>query len=365
MKLTEQQIRKAKNLLNIPTNNQRNGNWLGILCQLHSDSNFGNASINLESGMMFCFSCHQKISIIDLAKQRFNVSFKEVMKMIDDCYEISFQSIPVQTKQKERKQSKVLREFEEVVFNPEHYYYIRQRGFTQEFCKEFNITRCLSGIYNDYMIIPIKDSAKGIEEFEARRLFEYEKLNMFFNTIEGNYHRLQRKFEKYIIKEKIKFKNYLLYKDDVLFYDDLIKYLLQPKVKYVPNSQAYRTLFNIDNLKFNETLYLVEGTGSLSKIWTFISKNCTCVFGSKIDIEQIELLKKFKHIVIIPDNDLAGYMMIKDLNKELTNFSVINIVTEDTDNSYVKDIQNTNEIAPSVYLSKYINRGISHGKAIF
>ncbi len=365
MRLTTDQIIKAMNLLNIITNNQQNKNWLSILCPLHEDKNYGNASINLESGHIHCFSCHQKISIIDLMKQRFNINFKQAMEMIDNHFNVLINYTPVQTKVKERKPSKVLHEFEEISFNPEHYYYTRQRGYTKEFCEHFKITRCLSGIYNDYMIIPIKDTAKGIEEFEARKLFLYEQLNMFFNTVEYKEEKLKRKFDRHIKRNKIKLIDYLLYKDDELIYDNQIKYLLQPKVRYVSYSQCYRTIFNVDNLKFDDTLYLTEGSGSLSKIWTYISKNVSCTFGSNIDKEQIEILKRFKKIILIPDNDLAGYLMVKFLNKELNNLYIKDIRSEDTDENYIKDIKNTNEIAPSEYLSRYMNRGISHGKSIF
>jgi DNA primase len=366
MKLTEQQIRKAISLLNIQVTGSKNGNWLGLVCPLHSETTPGGSCfINLESAMINCFSCHQKISIIDLAKQRLNLPFNDIIKMIDGHFEISFPISNIKIKQKERKESKVIHNFEEIRFDPNHYYYTRKREFTQDFCKQFNVTRCLSGIYNDYMIVPIKDSIKGINEFEARRLFEYEQLNMFFNIIEGNYEKLKKKFEKYIKREKIELRNYLLYKNNVLFYDDQLKYLLQPKVRYVSGSQAYRTLFNIDNLKFDETLWLTEGICSLPKIWTYISKNCSCTFGSNIDKEQIELLAKFKRIVIIPDFDLAGYEMIKELNKSLNSFSVKNIKSEDTDESYIEDIKTKCELSPGDYLTKYMKLGLQNSKIIF
>jgi len=91
MKLTQDQIYKALNLLSISTNNSKNGDWLGILCPdyLHfnalgkHDIHFGNCSINLESGYISCFSCHQSISIIDLIINQFNCDFKFAMKMVD------------------------------------------------------------------------------------------------------------------------------------------------------------------------------------------------------------------------------------------------------------------------------------------
>lgn len=352
MKLTSNQILKAVNLLNIPTNNEINGNWLGILCPLHHDKNFGNASVNLESGRTFCFSCKQGASVVDLLKSHFNIGFKEALELIDahSINEINY--IP-QAKTKEKHQTNIDHDFTEITFDPNNYYYTRLRGFTKEFCKEFNITRCLSGIYDGYMIIPCQDSKKGIFEFEARKLFEYEFLNMLFNTVETDIKKLKLKFNKYVKANKIELKKYILFKDGKVIYDDKLKYLLTQKVRYAKNSQLYRTIWNIDNLNLDEELYLVEGIGSIPKIWTHISKNCSCTYGSNIDKEQIEILKKFKKIIVIPDFDLAGYEMIKTLHIELNNFIVKNILVDDTEKDYVKRIMYSRDMQSSNYLSKY------------
>ena len=357
MRLTTDQITKAINLLNIQSCGNNSGNWMGIVCPIHTESTpGGSCSVNLESGIIHCFSCHQTISVIELMKQRFNVGFKQALELIDNHFNICLNKPLIQSKIKERKQSKAVHEFEEISFNPENYYYTRQRRFTKEFCKEFSITRCLSGIYNDYMVIPCSSKVKNINEFECRKLFEFEQLCMFFDIINGDYYKLKNKFERYIKKNKIKLVNYLLYKDNELFYNDQIKYLLQPKVRYVQGSQLYRTIFNVDNLDFNKDLYIVEGTGSLPKIWMNITKNVSCTFGSNIDEEQVEILKKFKKIIIVPDNDNAGYLMVKFLSKQLDNIYIKDIKIKDTDDSYIDNIKNKKEISTSEYLSKHILR---------
>jgi 5S rRNA maturation endonuclease (ribonuclease M5) len=356
MELTEEQIFKAINLLDIPTNNQRNGNWLGILCPYHKDTNFGNCSINLKSGAISCFSCHEKGSVIDLIKQRFNVNFKEAMNLIDN----SFYSVTIpkmeSKKKKDYKSSNGEHYFTEVDFDPENYFYTKQRGFNKEFNQKFNVTRCLSGFYNDFMIIPCIDTKLNINEFECRKLFEYENLCIFFNVINGNFKKLKKKFEKYCDRNKIVLKKGSLYKDDEVFYDEKIYYLLKPKVLYPLDSQLYRTIWNIDNLDFNKELWLAEGMGSIPKIWTYITKNCSHPFGSKISPEQIEILKKFEKIVLIPDPDEAGYSMVKDMNRELDNFVVKSIKLEDTSKSYVDDLLSTKELKPNEYLSRHILR---------
>lgn len=357
MQLTTSQIAKAMNLLNIQRYGNNNGNWIGIICPMHSESTpGGSCSINLESGVIHCFSCHQSINAIDLIKQRYNVNFSEALKLIDVRSDVKINYRPVK-KEKKRVETKVEHDFTEISFNPDNYHYTRTRGFTEEFCERFNITRCLSGIYNDYMIIPCFDSNKKIFEFEARKLFSYENLNMFFDTINEDFGKLKRKLERYIKRNKIKLVDYILFQDNKVIYDDRLKYLLQPKVKYVPGSQLYRTIWNVDNLKYDDELYVCEGLGSICKLWTNITKNCSAVFGSKIDKEQIEILKRFKKIVLLPDYDEAGYSMVKFLNMYLNNFTVKKIKLEDTDKDYINEIKQTKELKPSEYLTRgFFNR---------
>jgi DNA primase len=353
MNLSAIQIKKAIHLLNIPTNGVEKDGWLGILCPMHNDNNFGNCSINLESGRTSCFSCHQSVSVLDLLIQKYNCTFSEALFLIGGSDHIIFKD-NINTIKKNKKikgPNSISHNFEEIVIKPENYMYTKTRGFTQEFCNEFNITRCLNGNYIDYLIIPCIDTRKGILEFESRRLMEYEYLKSFFEFSILNFKRLQNNFKKYIIHNKIKLaSDYTLLKNSEIIYDSHIKYLLQPKVKYVANSQLYRTIWNIDNLDFNEELYLVEGIGSIPKIWVNLTKNCSCTFGSLINEEQIDILKQFKKIVVIPDYDLAGYSMIKKLHLSLSNFVVKEINKDDTDSRYVLEIKKTREISPQKYL---------------
>ena len=355
MKLTESQIRQALNILNIPTNNQMNGSWLGILCPFHSERTpWGSCGINIETGIISCFSCHQKKNIIKLMMERLNIKYKEAIQMLGgDFSNTSFSPVPIIKEKKEVKPHKVDHGFIEVKFDPNKYYYTRQRGFTKEFCKQFHITRALNGLYDDYLIIPCEDKEKGIIEFEARRLMEYEKLQKFFNCKNQSLEILKRRFQENISKNKIRLEEGLVIKDGRIIKDDDIKYLLQPKVKYVYESQLYRTIWNIDNLDYSKELYLTEGLGSMPKIWTHITKNCSAVYGSKIDPEQIEILKKFSKIVVIPDNDEAGRDMIR-LIYHLNNFTIKKIKSEDTDKEYIDEIKKAKEISPRDFIKNPI-----------
>lgn len=79
-----------------------------------------------------------------------------------------------------------------------------------------------------------------------------------------------------------------------------------PKVLY-PKNTTVNTLYDIDNLDRNSTLYGVEGLMDL-----FVLRSCkefsnsTSIFGANITDRQLNLLKEFKEFVYIYDLDDAG-----------------------------------------------------------
>lgn len=307
--------------------------WLKIICPFHNDHNYGNCSVNVNSGHISCFVCG-KHHIRDLVNVDATFTYK-----------------PEETKEIKKTASKLnpnlSYNFIKLDLNPNDFYYTKQRGFTKEFCEQFGIVRCFSFPYQDYFAVPIIDSKKDIYECEFRKLMEYEYLFKYYqNKIRGTYTFKQ-------LKERFKY--------DLSFYsweletceDDILRYLLDNKVKYESGAKLKNTLWNIDNIDFNKPLYLVEGIGSICKIWTSISKNVTCTFGSKLGKVQFDYLRKFKQIILIPDRDEAGFNMVKDLFKANIPIDIIDISYEDTDEEYVSEIKNTNIMKDREYLAKY------------
>lgn len=248
-------------------------------------------------------------------------------------------------------------------FNPDDYLYTRLRGFTQNFCKTFGIVKAISGFYEDYFIIPIKDRNKNINEFEARKLLEYERSLKFFNIDNNNdYKKVRGLLKSFIKANKIKIKERQLYfKDKPIINSELI-YLVKPKVLYPFNSKIDKTLFNMDNLNFNEDLYLSEGLGTVPKVWLYVSKNVTCPFGvqlekptvfNPIENAQLNLFQKFnKRIIVIPDHSDANRQFIWTLTEHLPDIWVADINSDDTDDSFVHDLKNAEIIESSRYLIK-------------
>lgn len=331
--------------------------WLAILCPNHNDNNFGNCSINVESGIISCFACGYTNHISNLTNNsNINISHNFEHKKVSEKI-----VIPKLSAKKEYN-------FIYADLNPEDFYYTQQRGFTKEFCKTFNFVRVFSFPYEDYFAFPIIDSKKGIFTVEFRKLKEYEYLCKYYKR-KSSFRALKQRFKNECDRDKIELtKDYTLYKKGNIIYDEKIKYLLDHKVKYEPNSRLKETLWNIDNLDRNKTLYVVEGIGSIPRIWLNISKNVTCTFGSKITQDQVELLKEFKEVIIIPDNDLAGIMMVNSIYQQINKICVIGIEAEDTDEDYIFQIKNTNKIEAYKWLANKMileNNQISESKVLF
>lgn len=118
--------------------------------------------------------------------------------------------------------------------------------------------------------------------------------------------------------------------------------VLYPKGAYVS------TLFNIDNLKRNQPLVVVEGIMDIPKIWKFFTKNVTTTFGIMITSHQKELLSTFEEIILMPDGDDAGEEMIDEFDSFYEKeFQVARLLNKDPGDAFVKEIEQALEKAKS------------------
>ena len=173
----------------------------------------------------------------------------------------------------------------------------KSRGFTPTFCKENNIKFGKSfsiyktsepenneekRYYHDCAVIPIYEKNKLIS-FEARPSITKEE------------------WLKLPHKEGTEFK----------------------KVLY-PNNSSVNTLFEYEKLKKDETLYITEGLMDMFSLRTNKTfKNSSCLFHCNPTERQIFLLKKFKNVVYIVDNDFRGLEACYRLMEKLSNISYL------------------------------------------
>jgi len=358
---------------------------LDVICPIHNDKEFGNAVYYKNSGILKCFhgACKFSGDVIDVYE---SVTGHSKIESMIYCKKLNGEDITELLNNKNtnfeyltRKQKQIIQEKTKIEekqiylpdkivakFNPEDFIYTRKRGFTKEFIDHFQIRLATKGKYKDYMLIPVRSKQYNIKTFEARKIKEQEYLTNYFQ-MKGKLSILRDRFDELKNNLKLSFEldketNIVnLYKNKVLFESkdkDLLIYFLQGKVLYPHNTLLNKPIiFNIDNLDRTQPLYLTEGLGSIPKIWSHISKNCSSLFGSVVSPNQIDILNEFEEIYLIPDFDKAGVGLVKTFAENIrTNWSIIFTEVEDDKPEYVETIlDNDNFLGYASYIN-YITR---------
>lgn len=313
-------------------------NRVGVICPdpSHGDKDFGNCFVFLNSLQIHCFRCHFSKSL-----QRHIADEKSIT--IDEARtEIGLQSRNLYQGARKKKDVEIKRSaYRETIeslvdFDPLEFEYTRIRGYTRVFLDEFNIKLCYSGKYKDYFIIPIKE----LSTFEARKLKEKESLVKFLDN-DGELEDLRLEYKTW---RKLN----LMYVHQDLYYLD------RPKTLYESGVMLKKPIiYNQSNLDYDSDVEFSEGTATLPKLWTFITKNCSCSFGAIWSELQIRTLMKFKkRKIIIPDNDEASRLMVKELCTNVPDVWVRPIKVKDKHPNFVNEILTTELITGAEYMMK-------------
>ena len=92
----------------------------------------------------------------------------------------------------------------------------------------------------------------------------------------------------------------------------------QPLKVLYPKDSTVQTLYDLDVLKRDEPLYVLEGLTKLAVLRTdHYFANSTATFGAGLNERQIWLMRQFDRIVMIPDNDDAGKRALGRLKENL------------------------------------------------
>lgn len=87
----------------------------------------------------------------------------------------------------------------------------------------------------------------------------------------------------------------------------------EKKVLY-PKNSSVNTLYDIDNLDFNEAVYCAEGLMDIMVLRNNkLFRNSTCIFGACLTNRQKALIQKFKKFIMIPDLDAPGLQVLENL----------------------------------------------------
>lgn len=252
-------------------------------CPFHVDRT-PSMSFDCTKGVAHCFSCGWSGTINQLLKQTLGVSGGKVLgKKVDHSY-FSFDRFTEGKSLVKKEASKKLEALDFVIegemypLNDKCFQYLENRGIDPEVALNFDCRYMPCGKINglefqERMLIPI---------FENKKLVSYEGRDITGKSLK--------------------------------------------KVLYPPGS-FLKTIYDIDNLNPKETLYVVEGLMDLMALRQIDGlKNSTALFGCSFNERKASLLKKFSHIVFVPDNDPPGYKSVFDYSKHLEDSSYLEVL---------------------------------------
>jgi hypothetical protein len=324
---------------------------IDILCPFHADKSYGSCKINALTGVGHCFACKEGFNAIKLTRYINKCSYTKALEFLNIQNTYFKQSIldikdyeyePQTPKKLEHKDYSKLNLAD---LDPESIQYTQKRRMPYSFFRKFNIKLCIDGFYKDYLIFPIIDTVNNVYSYEARKVKEYEYLKGFLGiSSDVAIQRLRKQFQLFVEQNNVKLRdNRDVYVNEQIKDDnELLKYLLLPKTFYPKGSLLGKpTIWNYCNLDKNKELYVCEGLASLPRLYSELSNNVTCTFGSIVSDKQMELFNQFKTIIIIKDNDLAGESYIEQFkNKCFAELYIANTKLEDTDPLFIEEIKN-------------------------
>lgn len=296
--------RQAIALLQLKTNRpvSEYSDSVFVHCPFHVDKT-PSLSISLSKGLFRCFSCQRGGSIEKLYKEVTGKSLYKDLGIKDDPFDMyALQrsipySDPSENLENYFENTNIQfnpEDFKSIKYNPIALRYLRKRGIPLRLANELGMryverTWINKTLFSNRLTIPIYEGGKLV-------------------SIEGR-----------DVTDKSK--------EDKTY----------PKCKY-PKGSSVNTLYDIDNLDKEETVYAVEGLMDVAVLRKYPEfKNSTSLFGSGITRRQVYLIKKFKKFVFIPDNDAAGERAVDFLKKQnLENVWILKVPSK-VNGVFIKD----------------------------
>jgi len=102
-----------------------------------------------------------------------------------------------------------------------------------------------------------------------------------------------------------------------------------PGVAKYKNSKSFPrqySLYNLDNVDYNEMVYVVESPMSVLVLKSRGTKNVVATFGAKVSPPQLELLRKFSKITIFMDGDAPGRSAMDEISSYLEKYTKVRVI---------------------------------------
>ena len=184
--VTREEVIAILNKLGIQVGPAHHAKHVDAKCPNGHNSSFGNFVVYTNgSGNCVCFSCHfEKKSLISLIMHMRKCNYVEAMEFAGRKYELRYDVKRSETpktlpeKKGEQPEPQIFDYSTTTTFDPNDFVYTRQRGYTREFVREFQIRRVISGYRKDFMILPIPEA----NAYEFKKLVEREKLEEFLGV---------------------------------------------------------------------------------------------------------------------------------------------------------------------------------------
>lgn len=284
-------------------------------CPFHKDHT-PSLSVNVDKGIWNCFSCHRHGTLRSLFYELKGHGINKELGIKSDFKEQS----DVNPFAKVRTSFSVLKEDEELKATPETHV-----GITGSFIPAENF--------------PV---SKAYLEKRKISLNIAHSMKMSYATLAKSYDLLDPKNKA----QQVNLTGRLLipvYENHKLIsceardikgkeaYHELMQSLGKPEGVYkkciYPKGSSVNTLFDLDTLDRNKTLYFVEGIMDLAVLRSskiFDETNSTSIFGAGITKRQVYLLSQFKKFVFIVDDDVPGLGSAVNLIHDLKNYDHTN-----------------------------------------
>jgi len=112
-------------------------------------------------------------------------------------------------------------------------------------------------------------------------------------------------------------------------------------------------LFNLDNARQYDEVYVVESPMSVLVMKSRGIKNVVATFGAKVDKQQLNLLRRFNKVNVFMDGDAPGRMATDRILEELQNYTKIGIILTPDDEDPATMVHVPNSISSFEYQLKH------------
>ena len=256
---TPEQVKRVIAASGIDVENEVESEYI-VFCPYHGNYRTPAGEINKESGMFFCFSCHESRSLLDFVMHTTKKNYFEASRLIDS-FAIESDILASINKALEVKQD----------FEP----------YDELLIKRLN---------NQAL-----DSPRAMRYYEGRRI-TVDSIKRFYLGYSENQDMVTIPMQT---------------PDGSSFVGFVARSVEGKDFKNTPKLPKSKILFNLHRAKSYDTVYVVESSFDAIRL-DQCGIPAVATLGANVPKTQVELLTKhFNNVIVIPDNDDAGQDMAK------------------------------------------------------